>query len=85
MAGQLATVQHWYRSIGDANIERYPPFAVLRCWEKVVTGDMTEGARWAAVVDAASFDGVPDGWLGLLRLGPRHVAGWHVCQPARSR
>ena len=25
MAGQLATVQYWYRAIGDANIERYPP------------------------------------------------------------
>ena len=29
MAGQLSTVQRWYRSIGDANIERYPPLAVL--------------------------------------------------------
>ena len=60
MAGQLATVQHWYRSIGDAHIERHPPLAVLRCWEKVLTGDVAEGPRWAAVVDAASFDGVPE-------------------------
>ncbi len=32
-AGQMSTVQRWYRAIGDANIERYPPLAVLRCWE----------------------------------------------------
>ena len=59
MAGQLATVQHWYQSIGDVNIERYPPLAVLRCWETVLTGDTAKAPRWAAVVDAASFDGVP--------------------------
>jgi LuxR family maltose regulon positive regulatory protein len=60
MAGRLATVQRWYRAIGDANIERYPPLAVLRCWEKVLTGDVAEAPRWASVVDAASFDGVPE-------------------------
>jgi len=76
MAGQLSTVQRWYREIGDVNIERHPPLAVLRCWEKVLTGDTAEAARWAAVVDAASFDGVPgdgsasfDSARAMLRAG----------------
>ena len=76
MAGQLATVQHWYRAIGDVNIERHPPLAVLRCWETVLTGDTTEAPRWAAIVDAASFDGVPadgsasfDSARAMLRAG----------------
>jgi LuxR family maltose regulon positive regulatory protein len=59
MAGQLSTVQRWYRAIGDVNIERYPPLAVLRCWECVVTGDTAGASRWAQVVEAASHYGVP--------------------------
>jgi LuxR family maltose regulon positive regulatory protein len=58
-AGQLSTVQRWYSAIGDANIERYPPLAVLRCWEGVLTGDAAGAQRWATLVEAASFDGVP--------------------------
>jgi LuxR family maltose regulon positive regulatory protein len=58
-AGQMSTVQRWYRAIGDARIERYPPLAVLRCWETVLTGDTVGAERWAAVLDAASFEGVP--------------------------
>ena len=58
-AGQLSTLQRWLRAIGDANIERYPPLAVLRCWEAVLTGETAAAQRWAAFVDAASFDGVP--------------------------
>jgi LuxR family maltose regulon positive regulatory protein len=59
MAGQLSTIQRWLRAIGDANIERCPPLAVLRCWIDVLTGDTTQAQRWAAFVDAASFDLVP--------------------------
>jgi LuxR family maltose regulon positive regulatory protein len=59
MAGQLSTVQRWFAALGDANIERYPPLAVLRCWEAVLTGDTTTALRWAAFVDSASFDLVP--------------------------
>ena len=59
MAGHLSTVQRWLAAIGDANIERYPPLAVLACWEGVLTGDPTRALRWAAVVDAASFDIAP--------------------------
>ena len=68
MAGQMSTVQRWCRAIGDANIERYPPLAVLRCWVGVLTGDTTgasggrrsltllrsTGARgWSASFDSA--------------------------------
>ena len=58
-AGQLATVQRWYAAIGDTNIERYPPLAVLRCWETALTGDTAGAQRWAAFVDAVSFEDVP--------------------------
>jgi LuxR family maltose regulon positive regulatory protein len=58
-AGQLSTFQRWLRAIGDANIERYPPLAVWRCWSAWMVGDTTAAQRWAAFVDAASFDGVP--------------------------
>jgi LuxR family maltose regulon positive regulatory protein len=59
MAGQLSTVQRWFAAVGDANIERYPPLAVLKGWETVLTGNTAEAERWAAFVDAASFDGTP--------------------------
>jgi LuxR family transcriptional regulator, maltose regulon positive regulatory protein len=58
-AGQLSTLQRWYRAIGDANIERYPPLAAHACLASVLTGDTPGAMRWAAVVDAASFDPVP--------------------------
>jgi len=58
-AGQLPTFQRWLHVIGDANIERYPPLAVHKCWEAVLTGETAAAQRWAAFVDAASFDGVP--------------------------
>jgi LuxR family maltose regulon positive regulatory protein len=59
LAGQMTTWQRWHRAIGDANIERYPPLAVLRCWEAVLTGDTAGAEQWAAFLDSASFDGVP--------------------------
>jgi len=59
MGGQMPTVQRWFAALGDANTARYPPLAVLRCWAGVLTGDTALAERWAAVVDAASFDGEP--------------------------
>jgi LuxR family maltose regulon positive regulatory protein len=59
MAGQLSTVQRWFAALGDANIAHYPPLAVNRCWAGVLSGDTVKAERWAAVVDAASFDGEP--------------------------
>jgi LuxR family transcriptional regulator, maltose regulon positive regulatory protein len=58
-AGQMSTVQRWLRVIGDANIERFPPLAVYRGWEAVLTGDTAGAERWAAVLDASSFEGAP--------------------------
>jgi LuxR family maltose regulon positive regulatory protein len=57
IAGRMSTVQRWYRAIGDANIERFPPLAVLRCWEVMLTGDTAQEGRWVAILDRASFDG----------------------------
>jgi LuxR family transcriptional regulator, maltose regulon positive regulatory protein len=75
-AGRVKANLRWYAAIGDANIERYPPLAVQRCWEAVVTGDPAEAQRWAAIVDAASFDEAPadgsasfDSGRAMLRAG----------------
>jgi LuxR family maltose regulon positive regulatory protein len=57
--GQTTTAQRWLRAIGDANIERYPPLAVMAAWMGLLTGDTAGAQRWAAFVDAASFEGVP--------------------------
>ena len=40
-------------------IEEYPPLAVLAGWVAALTGQTAEAQRWAAIVDAASFDLVP--------------------------
>ena len=58
-AGQMSTVQRWLAALGDAAIEQYPPLAVLAGWMAVFTGQTVEAQRWAAIVDAASFDLVP--------------------------
>jgi LuxR family maltose regulon positive regulatory protein len=58
-AGQVSTNLRRYAAIGDANIEGYPPLAVQRCWDAVLTGDPAGAERWAAVVEAASFDDAP--------------------------
>jgi LuxR family transcriptional regulator, maltose regulon positive regulatory protein len=58
-AGQLSTVQRWLRAIGDTNIERFPPLAIARCNEAAMNGDGAQADRWAAFVDAASFEGAP--------------------------
>jgi LuxR family maltose regulon positive regulatory protein len=58
-AGQLPTLRRWLRTIGDANIERYPPLAVMAGWAGALSGDTAQAERWAAFADAASSDGVP--------------------------
>ena len=58
-AGQISTVQRWLSALGDSAIAEYPPLAVLAGWIMVLTGQTAEAQRWAAVVDAASFDLVP--------------------------
>jgi LuxR family maltose regulon positive regulatory protein len=58
-AGQLSTLQRWYSALGDTSIEEYPPLAVLAGWAATLTGQTTDAQRWAAIVDATSFDLVP--------------------------
>ena len=58
-AGRLPTLQRWLRAIGDANIECFPPLAIARCYAAAMNGDTPQADRWAAFVDAASFEGVP--------------------------
>ena len=55
----MSTVQRWLAALGDATIEEYPPLAVLAGWVAALTGQTAETLRWAAIVDAASFDAVP--------------------------
>ena len=57
--GQMSTVQRWLSALGDSAIAEYPPLAVLAGWIAVLTGQTAEAQRWAAVVDAASFDRCP--------------------------
>ena len=58
-AGQMSTLQRWLAALGDAAIEEYPPLAVLAGWAAALTGQAADAERWAAVLDAASFDLVP--------------------------
>jgi LuxR family transcriptional regulator, maltose regulon positive regulatory protein len=57
--GHMSTVQRWLSAIGDSAVEAYPPLAVLAGWTTVLTGQTADAERWAAIVDAASFDLVP--------------------------
>ena len=58
-AGQVSTVQRWLSTLGDFAVESYPPLAVLAGWIAALTGQTAEAQRWAAILDAASFDPAP--------------------------
>jgi LuxR family transcriptional regulator, maltose regulon positive regulatory protein len=58
-AGLMTTVQRWLAALGNPAIEAYPPLAVLATWVTALTGQTADAQRWAAVIDAASFDLVP--------------------------
>ena len=58
-AGQITTVRRWLSTIGDSSVEAHPPLAVFAAWVAALGGDTMQAQRWAAVVDAASFDSVP--------------------------
>ena len=70
----MSTVERWLAALGDAAIEDYPPLAVLAGWIAVLTGQTAEAQRWAAVVDAASFDLRAGGRHGVVRLGAGDAA-----------
>ena len=58
-AGQMSTVQRWLSALGNDAIEGYPPLAVLAGWVTAMTGQTADAQRWAAIVDAATFDLTP--------------------------
>ena len=58
-SGQISTVQRWLSTLGEAAIVAHPPLAVLAGWIAVFAGQTVDAGRWAAIVDAASFDHVP--------------------------
>jgi LuxR family transcriptional regulator, maltose regulon positive regulatory protein len=57
--GQVSTVQRWLSVLGDSAVENYPPLVVLAGWITAVTGQTAASERWAAIMDAASYDQVP--------------------------
>jgi len=59
-AGQISTVQRWLTTVGDEAIEAYPPLAVLAGWITTLTGRTDEAQRWAAIIDAASYNLTPE-------------------------
>jgi LuxR family transcriptional regulator, maltose regulon positive regulatory protein len=58
-AGHISTLQRWLSTLGDGAVEKYPPLAVTAGWVAALTGQTAEAQRWAAIIDAASFDLVP--------------------------
>ncbi len=58
-AGHMSTVRRWLSALGDPAIEDFPPLAVLAGWFAALTGQTAEAQRWAALLDAASFDPAP--------------------------
>ena len=65
-AGRLSTMQRWLATLGDEAIAAWPPLAVHACTACVLTGDTAGSERWAAIVDAASFDLPPrDGYASF--------------------
>ncbi len=57
--GQISTVQRWLDTVGATNVAAYPPLAAAAGWIAALAGHANEAQRWAAVVEAASFDPVP--------------------------
>jgi LuxR family maltose regulon positive regulatory protein len=58
-SGQISTVKRWLSTVGDAAVEAHPPLAVLAGWTAALSGETAEAERWAAIVDAASYNLMP--------------------------
>jgi len=58
-AGLMTTVQRWCNALGDESVEEYPPLAVIAGWMALLTGHAAAADRWAVVLEASSYDGVP--------------------------
>jgi LuxR family maltose regulon positive regulatory protein len=81
-SGQVSTLQRWLRAVGDTNIERYPPLAVMAAWVGVLTGDTGPGAAVGGVRGRCLVRRCACRWHGLLQLIPGDVARDHVCRGA---
>ncbi|MET0713584.1 MAG: AAA family ATPase [Mycetocola sp.] len=57
--GDIATIRRWIDTVGHHVILQYPPLGVLAGWIAALSGDTAGAERWAAVLDSATFDGVP--------------------------
>ena len=84
-AGQMSTVQRWLSTLGDSAIEEYPPLAVLAGWIAALTGQTAEAQRWAAFLDAASFDLVPVDGTASFDSARAMLRAADVSPPVRSR
>jgi LuxR family transcriptional regulator, maltose regulon positive regulatory protein len=60
-AGRQSTNRRWRAMLGDDGIRSYPPLAILAATHAVLMGEPAPAERWAAVVEAASFEGVVPG------------------------
>ena len=83
-AGQLSTLQRWLGELGDPAIEAYPPLAVLAGLITALTGQVHEADRWAAVLDAASYDGTPVDGTASFESG-RAIFRSMVCSAGPTR
>ena len=57
--GQLSTLLRWHSTVGEEGIKSFPPLAVQAAFGAIWAGDTKGAERWAAFVDATSFDGEP--------------------------
>jgi LuxR family maltose regulon positive regulatory protein len=58
-SGHISTVHRWFTELGEGAIQSSPPLAVLAGWITSLSGDVVSAQRWAAIVDAASYELVP--------------------------
>ena len=59
-AGKISTVHRWLTELGDPAIQSHPPLAVLAGWITTLSGQTSEAQRWAAFLDSATHDGLPE-------------------------
>jgi LuxR family maltose regulon positive regulatory protein len=58
-AGQISTSLRWLSTLGDSNIETYPPLAALAGWGGVLSGDIAAAERWSSFLEGVSFESTP--------------------------
>jgi len=65
-SGQVATVRHWLKALGDQVISTDPVAAHCAAWTAALSGDQESVRRWLPIVKAAGHDGpLPDGFRSM--------------------